>query len=119
MRKISALTILVTLCGCASSYTDTKSTAPFVYKSSLENTLAAKCIVDNANNRGAGGFFAFPVEKGVSPNTLEVKVNSPHTGFAAIFKIEQVSGGSLITGWISDHYVSVKQRSMDIYIKGC
>jgi len=120
MQKLISLIACVTmLTGCASSYISTKSTTPFQCESKLESTLAANCVRDNANNRSAGGFNAFPIEGGSLPNVLQVHVRSSQTEYAAIFEIEPKISGSLVTGWISDNNIGPPEKSMNIYTQGC
>jgi hypothetical protein len=120
MKKLLFLIACVSiLTGCASSYFATKSTTPFQCESSLESTLAANCIRENANNRSEGDFHAFPIEKGSRPNVIQVNVRSSQTECAAIFEIEPTISGSLVTGWISDNYLGTRERSKNIYTEGC
>jgi hypothetical protein len=120
MKKLLFLMAWVTiLTGCVSSFIATKSTRPFQCESNLESTLAAKCIQDNANNRSDGDYNALPVEEGSRPNVLQVHVRSSKTECAAIFEIEPIVNGSLVTGWISDDYIGTRERSQNIYVEGC
>jgi len=120
MKKQLFLLVWATvLTGCAPSFSVTKRTTPLQCESNLESTLAASCIRENANNRSAGDFHAFPTEEGSRPNVLQVRVRSSHTESAAIFEIEPTICGSLVTGWISDNYIGARESSMDTYTEGC
>lgn len=125
IKKAIAIFFSAALTGCMtvipgtqSTYSDTKNTTPRVYSSNLESSLAAKCVIKNIDEL-LPHMIASITPEAPRPNVLEVRARS-EAGFAAIMEISPVDGrGSLITTWISNHYIHANGSITKKITKDC
>lgn len=101
--------------GTESSVSDTRNTSPLTFAGSLSAPLAAKCIMKNIDERY--GSMTSSLQEGTRSHALELRVRSA-VGVAAIIEIEPAEGGSLMTAWISSHYLA-KRTLLNTFTNGC
>jgi hypothetical protein len=110
------------LAGCAavpagteSSANDTRATKPFEASSKLDATAAAQCVAKHIEDEY--GAFVPTLRKSQKPDITEVIVRSA-AGVAAIVETSPTPQGSVITGWLSNHY-PLKGLLFKQFIAGC